>query len=73
MASRLDIEKSRLIYTQDIGWIDRNHALGGDAATCGRNCSQRIPHPITKIIFWSVTISLWENFSLKWALLPAGL
>ncbi|HBN5913572.1 hypothetical protein Q4R60_08975 [Morganella morganii] len=31
MASRLDIEKSRLIYTQDIGWIDRNHALGGDA------------------------------------------
>ncbi|MBA5808096.1 hypothetical protein F9883_09425 [Morganella morganii] len=31
MASRLDIEKSRLIYTQEIGWIDRNHASGGDA------------------------------------------
>ncbi|MCW7548391.1 hypothetical protein OO184_10670 [Photorhabdus sp. APURE] len=31
MTSRKDIENGRLIYTEDLGWIDLGHAKGDDS------------------------------------------
>lgn len=33
MTKRSDIDMGRLIYTEEIGWIDKGHAKGEDAST----------------------------------------
>ena len=65
MASRLDIEKSRLVYTQEIGWIDRNHALGGDARSLWAQLLTENTTPYYKDYFLVSYDQLMGKFFIK--------
>lgn len=47
MALRTDIEKGRLIYTQELGWIDLGHASGDDVRALWSQFEAEIPDPRT--------------------------
>ncbi|WP_411704545.1 hypothetical protein [Edaphovirga cremea] len=51
MTKRLDIEKGRLIYTTDLGWIDIGHAQGDDARALWGQLIDETPTPLMKNYF----------------------